>query len=92
MGCDVPESSYEACRNCASMKSHSVITDQQNEKCVDDPSTVRAVSQGSRHAILDCQRRFNNSQWNCSTFISQPIFGDFIGMQNFLIGCCRSES
>ena len=60
------------------MEHHNIITHNQSSLCRSNHEEIRSISKGARHAILDCQRRFNASKWNCTTFDSPPIFGAFI--------------
>ena len=47
---------------------------------------VRAMSRGTLECIRDCQRQFSNSQWNCTTFNGEYLFGRFVenGMSHTL--------
>ena len=76
--CDIDQERAE-CRNCAAMEYHNIITHEQEPLCLSNHEEIRSISKGSRHAILDCQRRFNDSRWNCATFDLAPIFGEFVG-------------
>ena len=60
------------------MKHHNILTSDQESLCQSKHEEIRSISKGARHAILDCQRRFNDSKWNCATFDTAPIFGEFI--------------
>ena len=75
--CDVDQERAE-CRNCTTMKDHNILTCDQESQCQSKREEILSISKGARHAILDCQRRLNGSKWNCSTFDSVPIFGEFI--------------
>ena len=75
--CDIDQERAE-CRNCAAMKHHKILTCDQEPLCQSNHEEIRSISKGARHAILDCKRRFSKSRWNCSTFDSVPIFGEFI--------------
>ena len=37
----------------------------------------RSLSVGTRNGIIQCQRSFNRSLWNCTTFNGENLFGSF---------------
>ncbi len=87
-GCAASEGT---CQNCATLKNQGILSDEQTEKCtnVDGESSVPAIAQGTRRAILECQSRFDNNRWNCTTFEGNNLFGSFVSDSelHFLDAC-----
>ena len=69
--------SFSQCDNCADTH---LFTSHQQQLCSDNGETqlVRAISRGTLESIRDCQRQFSNSQWNCTTFKGDYLFGSFV--------------
>lgn len=65
------------CPNCAQFRNNT-LTDSQAELCYEDSVPIEAIARGSQDAIVDCQLRYKDNKWNCSTFFSQDLFGKFI--------------
>ena len=83
-GCSVRNPNV-TCPNCAQFKQDKVFSDHQEKACRKDPATIPAIARGIRKAIIDCQTRFNESRWNCSTFYGEHLFGAFIDQSKLLL-------
>jgi hypothetical protein len=68
--------SYERCSSCAETDT---LTPSQQKMCSQhgDTEVVQAISRGILESIRDCQRKFSNAQWNCTTFNGDHLFGRF---------------
>ncbi|GLH00791.1 Protein Wnt-5 [Gryllus bimaculatus] len=51
------------------------LTRRQQRVCRDRPDHMAVVARAARSAILECQRQFRNSRWNCSTVRDRSVFG-----------------
>ena len=68
------------CPNCAAQVNKS-LTKAQEQQCYSDDDghrRINAIAQGTQDAVIDCQLRYKNNKWNCSTFFSQDLFGKFV--------------
>jgi hypothetical protein len=65
------------CTNCADTH---VFNAHQEEQCSrhGENEVVKAISKGALDCIRQCQKKFNNTQWNCTTFNGEHLFGRFI--------------
>ena len=56
------------------------LADSQKDKCRTGGNTamVQAISAGTLAAIRDCQVKFSNWRWNCSTLEGEHLFGKFV--------------
>lgn len=68
----------ETCPNCALLGQVNTFDEVQTSECQKSPSILHSLSKGARAAIIDCQLRFNESRWNCSTLYGDDLFGAFI--------------
>jgi hypothetical protein len=73
-----------SCPNCAKLHENRWFNEEQESQCRAVPRITESLSKGARAAIVDCQRRFNESRWNCSTLFGDHLFGAFIELGT----CC----
>ena len=75
------------CQSCAGT---GLLTDNQTDVCSRNGGTelVKAISRGTRAAIIDCKRQFSNWRWNCPTFKGDYLFGRFVENSKFFIITC----
>lgn len=66
--------------NCTNCEDTNVFNSNQESLCKThgENEVVRAMSRGILECIRDCQRKFSNTQWNCTTFNGDHLFGRFI--------------
>ena len=66
--------------DCQNVISPANLTSTQLAGCNDaDANKIfRSFSVGTRNGIIQCQRSFNLSLWNCTTFNGRNLFGSFI--------------
>lgn len=68
----------ESCPNCARLKEDGVLDSEQERLCRTKSQLKDSLARGAHAAIVDCQRRFNESKWNCTTLYGPYLFGAFV--------------
>lgn len=66
------------CPNCAKLGQMEWFSERQISQCQSEPVIRDSLARGARAAIIDCQRQFNESRWNCPTFYGANLFGSFV--------------
>lgn len=66
---DAPEDPNDAIVNSARAVCSALpgLVAQQIEVCQHFPDTIKAVSEGARRGIRECQYQFRHERWNCTT-------------------------
>lgn len=67
--------------DCTTCAQTSAFDDDQKRLCSqhrDSSELVHAISKGMLEIIRDCQDKFSNSKWNCTTFKGEYLFGEFV--------------
>lgn len=66
---DAPEDPQDAIVNSARAACSVLpgLVAQQIEVCQHYPDTIKAVSEGARRGIRECQYQFRHERWNCTT-------------------------
>ncbi|XP_067126480.1 protein Wnt-7b-like [Centruroides vittatus] len=54
------------------------LTTTQRRLCYRRPDVIVAVGEGSRMAIMECQKQFRNHRWNCTAIGSDAVFGHVV--------------
>lgn len=68
---------FNECKTCAGTN---LFSPQQQKVCSanGEKELVKAISKGALECIRDCQKQFSDSQWNCTTFQGEHLFGSFV--------------
>lgn len=66
---DAPEDPQDAIVNSARAVCSALpgLVAQQIEVCQHYPDTIKAVSEGAKRGIRECQYQFRHERWNCTT-------------------------
>lgn len=77
---------FNECKTCAGTN---LFSPQQQKVCSanGEKELVKAISKGALECIRDCQKQFSDSQWNCTTFQGEHLFGSFVENGEWREGC-----
>ena len=66
-------------RNCTNCATTNVFDNSQEDMCSrhGEIEMVRAMAEGVLDSLRQCQSNFKDTQWNCTTFNGEHLFGQF---------------